>query len=355
MIAKSASEEEHVGHLLKLFQRLRKYKLRLNPSKCTFGVRSRKLLGFIVSQRGIEVDPDKVKAILEMPPPKTEKQVSDVIKYMSNWKMHSRIGKWVLALTEYSLAFMPLKSMKGQVVSDFIVDHAVVENPQLYVELKPWRLFFDGSTHKEGSGVGILLISPNGIPIKFKYRIEGPLCSNNEAEYEALIVGLEALLELGQPRLLNFFEYVDIKHVPRIKNQEENDLAQIASGYRISKEKLEELVEVRGKVMATRLSPRDLENTQLGYANKEEFKVLAIDTLIDTDWRSPILNYLKNLSIDTERKIKYIALSYVLMETNCSKSLSKSSSDSRACGFLPDDPSVSASSAVVKIFHASRL
>ena len=45
MIAKSIEEEEHVEHLLKLFKRLRKYKLRLNPNKCTFGVRSGNLLG----------------------------------------------------------------------------------------------------------------------------------------------------------------------------------------------------------------------------------------------------------------------------------------------------------------------
>lgn len=63
MIAKSKTEEEHVEYLLKLFQRPRKYKIRLNPNKCTFGVRSGKLLGFIVSQQGIEVDPDKVRAI----------------------------------------------------------------------------------------------------------------------------------------------------------------------------------------------------------------------------------------------------------------------------------------------------
>ena len=75
MIAKSKTEEEHVEYLLKLFQRMRKFKLRLNPSNCTFGVRSGKLLGFIVSQKGIEVDPNKVKSIQEMPAPRTEKQV----------------------------------------------------------------------------------------------------------------------------------------------------------------------------------------------------------------------------------------------------------------------------------------
>jgi hypothetical protein len=75
MIAKSRIEEEHLDNLQKLFEHLRKFKLRLNPNKCTFGVRTGKLLGFIVSERGIEVDPAKVKAIQEMPAPKTEREV----------------------------------------------------------------------------------------------------------------------------------------------------------------------------------------------------------------------------------------------------------------------------------------
>ena len=69
MIAKSKQDENHVDVLRKLFERLRKFQLKLNPEKCTFGVTSGKLLGFMVSRRGIEVDPDKVKAIVEMPPP----------------------------------------------------------------------------------------------------------------------------------------------------------------------------------------------------------------------------------------------------------------------------------------------
>jgi hypothetical protein len=75
MIAKSKDEESHILSLRKLFERLRKYQLKLNPVKCTFGVKSGKLLGFVVSDKGIEVDPDKVKAIQDMPAPKTEKEV----------------------------------------------------------------------------------------------------------------------------------------------------------------------------------------------------------------------------------------------------------------------------------------
>ena len=74
MIARFHTEEEHLDHLHKLFERLKKYKLRLNPNKCTFGVRSSKLLGFVVSGKGIEVDPAKFKAIQEIPAPRTEKE-----------------------------------------------------------------------------------------------------------------------------------------------------------------------------------------------------------------------------------------------------------------------------------------
>ena len=75
MIARSHTEEEYLDHLHKLFERLKKYKLRLNPNKCTFGVRSGKLLNFIVSGKGIEVDPAKVKAIQEISATRTKKEV----------------------------------------------------------------------------------------------------------------------------------------------------------------------------------------------------------------------------------------------------------------------------------------
>lgn len=75
MIVKSKEEEDHVVNLQKLFDRLRKHQLKLNLAKCTFKATSGKLLGFIVSRKKIEVDPDKVKEILDMPPPRTKIEV----------------------------------------------------------------------------------------------------------------------------------------------------------------------------------------------------------------------------------------------------------------------------------------
>ena len=74
MIVKSKDRGSHAINLRKLFKRIKEYRLGLNPQKCTFGVTVGKLLGFLVSNRRIEVDPSKIKAILEMPPPKSEKE-----------------------------------------------------------------------------------------------------------------------------------------------------------------------------------------------------------------------------------------------------------------------------------------
>ena len=75
MIVKSKTIEEHAANLQKFFERIRDYKLRLNLQKCTFGVTIGKLLGHLGSSRGIKVDLTKIKAILDMPPTKTEKEV----------------------------------------------------------------------------------------------------------------------------------------------------------------------------------------------------------------------------------------------------------------------------------------
>ncbi|PKI56401.1 hypothetical protein CRG98_023204 [Punica granatum] len=75
MIAKSKEGEDHLVNLGRLFDRLKEYKLRFNPAKCTFSARSGKLLGFVVSERGIEVDPDKIKAIRELPPPSSVREI----------------------------------------------------------------------------------------------------------------------------------------------------------------------------------------------------------------------------------------------------------------------------------------
>ena len=75
MVVKSKVVSEHLGDLGNIFEVLRKYKLRLNASKCSFGVGLSKFLGYMVTQRGIEVNPDQIKAINNLQSPRNPKEV----------------------------------------------------------------------------------------------------------------------------------------------------------------------------------------------------------------------------------------------------------------------------------------
>ena len=75
MVVKSKMVSEHLGDLRAIFEILRKYKLRLNASKCSFGMGLSKFLGYMVTHRGIEVNPDHIKAIKNLRSPRNPKEV----------------------------------------------------------------------------------------------------------------------------------------------------------------------------------------------------------------------------------------------------------------------------------------
>jgi hypothetical protein len=80
--------------------------------------------------------------------------------------LSDRIGKWAYALIEYDLSYEPLKAMKGQIVTDFIVEHQIDDRHTAdldLVSLVPWRLYFDGSVCSNDQGVGVVYISPYGV------------------------------------------------------------------------------------------------------------------------------------------------------------------------------------------------
>uniref|UniRef100_J3MEC9 Uncharacterized protein n=1 Tax=Oryza brachyantha TaxID=4533 RepID=J3MEC9_ORYBR len=250
---------------------------------------------------------------------------TDVIKYMLQKPILSgRIGKWAYALVEYDLAYEPLKSMKGQIVADFIVDHRINDDMEMvgYLSVCPWKLYFDGLACKQGQGVGIVLVSPRGAIFETSVRMEYFL-TNNQAEYEALLLGLQILESMGVRNveaygdsllvvqqisgnyqcfdgLLNVYlerclkiienlDYFIIKHICREENVRANDLAQQASGYQMS----------RDKVLA-------IERPMLEY-----FEVNMVES---DDWRKPLISYLENPSQTVDRKLRRQALKYTLLD-----------------------------------------
>ncbi|XP_049369418.1 uncharacterized protein LOC125834305 [Solanum verrucosum] len=95
VIIKSKKGSNHLDDLRKLFARLRKYNLKLNPAKCVFGVPAGKLLGFIVSRRGIELDPSKIKSIRDLPPPKSKKESTVICEPIFKLLKKDAAVKWI--------------------------------------------------------------------------------------------------------------------------------------------------------------------------------------------------------------------------------------------------------------------
>ena len=83
IVVKSKTRGDHLAILRKVFERCQLYKLHMNPLKCAFGVTAGKFLGFLVHQRGINVDPNKVQSIATMKPPATLTQLKSFLGKLS--------------------------------------------------------------------------------------------------------------------------------------------------------------------------------------------------------------------------------------------------------------------------------
>nr|ABA97489.1 retrotransposon protein, putative, unclassified [Oryza sativa Japonica Group] len=293
--------------------------------------------------------------------------------------LSGRIGKWAYALIEYDLPYEPLKSMKGQIVCDFIVYHHIdiaYEGEVCLVEVIPWRIYFDGSSCKEGQGTGVVLFSPNGMCYEASVRLEY-YCTNNEAEYNALLFGLQVMEMVGAKYveafgdselvvqqvagiykcldeslnryldscldiIANFDNFV-IRHIARRDNSRANDLAQQASGYNVKKglflileepvlnfKSLCEIGKTRDQGRSDRRCTAGLTGDQgrsdrlhaaglTGHPERSDRPCVAgLTGLVwpgtEEDWRIPLIQYLKDPTLKVDRKIRRQAFKYTLLD-----------------------------------------
>ncbi|WJZ84327.1 hypothetical protein VitviT2T_003936 [Vitis vinifera] len=112
MIVKSRDKANHLAALERFFERIIQFRLRLNPKKCTFGVTSEKLLGYMVSERGIEADPDKIKVILDMPMPRIKRGIRGFLGRLQY------INRFIARLTDICEPIFRLLRNSQPIVSD---------------------------------------------------------------------------------------------------------------------------------------------------------------------------------------------------------------------------------------------
>ncbi|XP_062013814.1 uncharacterized protein LOC133730196 [Rosa rugosa] len=450
VVVKSWKRGDHIADLRKVFELMRRHKLKMNPVKCVFGVQAGDFLGFIVHQRGIEVPEDKASTVINASPPRTKKELqrllgkinflrrfisnsagkiqpfspllklqgqsefvwepkhqeafdrikaylasppvlvppragfplklyisaaeasigsllaqddeggiehaifylsrtltdcetrytpmeklcltlyfsacklrhymlsfttciiaqTDLVKYMlSRPILQGRIGKWVLALSEFSLQYVPQKAVKGQAIADFLAHLPMVDIPATN-ELE--------------------------IVTTTASRLDLARIPEYAAEYEALIIGLEVLLELGvrdvQIRgdsqlvinqlqekyicaswllmpylnraieLLDQFDDVNLEYIPRERNFKANKLAQLATGFTLKYGVRERILKVERRTLPS----------WLAWPDPPDDPVVAQLEPIDVDWRIPLINDLKRPDPTADRKIRFLALNFFL-------------------------------------------
>ena len=123
-----------------------------------------------------------------------------------------RITRWGVYLGSLGVEYKPRTAIKGQVLAEFLAKFQydpsspsllIPVDSQLDLGTKKWELFVDGASNSKGSGAGIVLISPEGQTLEQAVRLKFT-ASNNEAEYEALLIGLRTAKKLDATHLQVF-------------------------------------------------------------------------------------------------------------------------------------------------------
>ncbi|XP_059650555.1 uncharacterized protein LOC132296362 [Cornus florida] len=242
MVVKNKKAAEHLEHLQDVFGVLRRYGMKLNPTKCSFDVSSGQFLGYVVNNRGIKASPAQAEALIKNAEPRTIKEVQALtgrIAALSRFisKLSDRCkpffdtirghGKQVWGMSNESIAtnavlvrcdegkqfpvFYVNKTMaepkrrtfiKGQAVTDFLLE-CDAEDMEEDLGGSSWKLFIDGSSNQMGAGIRIKMQTPEGAMLSQAVRLEFR-ATNNEAEYEALLAGLKLAKELKVRSLVAF-------------------------------------------------------------------------------------------------------------------------------------------------------
>uniref|UniRef100_J3MCF0 RNA-directed DNA polymerase n=1 Tax=Oryza brachyantha TaxID=4533 RepID=J3MCF0_ORYBR len=433
IVVKSKHREDHLQHLAKVFERLRKHKLKVNPMKCAFGVLSGKFLGFIVTKKGIQIDPTKIEAIVKMPAPVNlhklkslqacQNAFNDIKEYLINPHVLSapvkgrphilytaampaslgallaqtndegketalyylsrtlvgveynypdmeniclalvfaaqklrhymlehtiylvsradplryilnkmilsgRLAKWAMFLSQFDITFIPQKSIKGQALANFLAAHPIPDNFPIDDDLpgeevfttsiadSSWKMYFDGACRRSGAGAGVVFVTPTEDIIPYSFTLTTTI-SNNAAEYEALIIGLEIALNMGldtlyvygdsqliinqltgtytikkeglmpylsrAKQLVAMFTDWNIQHIVRSQNERADALASLAASMALNDDKT-----LVVQVEERRVLPILTENENKIPSTTMVTNVYEIET---GDWRTPFLDY----------------------------------------------------------------
>jgi hypothetical protein len=115
-----------------------------------------------------------------------------------------RIAKRAIKLGVHNITYDPRHAIKSQALADFFIVWEEAQQPTSPADINHWTLYFDGSKNLKGAEAGIVLNSPKGDTMRYVLQLQFEPCTNNMAEYEALLHGMRIAKEMGATRLRCF-------------------------------------------------------------------------------------------------------------------------------------------------------
>ncbi|XP_075655237.1 uncharacterized protein LOC142625473 [Castanea sativa] len=247
---------------------------------------------------------------------------------MSSLKAAERMALWAIELSQFDVQYLRRTVIKGQVITDFIVEFTNMES-QWPKEPSHWSIHTDGSSNKHAGRIGVVLHSLKGDKIECMVQLDFPT-TNKEAEYEALVAGLDLTKAVGATSVIVYYDSQVVT-------------SQVNSDYECKGERMKKFMDQVRKCISKLQArffqiPRE-ENEQANHVAKAASakymplpgKVLSffqISPLIDdvgvqevnseSNWATPIVSYLKDGKLpngkEAARKLKVQAAQFVLIK-----------------------------------------
>ncbi|GKV35101.1 hypothetical protein SLEP1_g43414 [Rubroshorea leprosula] len=336
ILVKRKSLDQHIEDLKQVFEVLKTHNMKLNPTKCTFGVKAGKFLGFMLTSRGIEVNPEKIRAVLEMKPPSSTKEVQKLMgkvvalsraipgeklylyiatsieaistalvredgskqepmyyvskvlqgvetRYKPLEKLAyakpdlaRRLVRWSIELTEFELEFQPRRAMKAQVLADFIAELSKEEKAVMQAPLIDVPCKRKAPEPKKPT---------KNLPSNLVWNlyVDGP--SNAAGKYEALLGGLRLAKAAG-------VEYLRIYSDSQLIGYE---LSQVRRLENLKVDALEKMASIGLGVSGVEVYIETLSSPSIEMEN-------ALPTQEEQSWINPILTFLKSGILPEDEK-----------------------------------------------------
>ncbi|XP_075098061.1 uncharacterized protein LOC142175376 [Nicotiana tabacum] len=291
--------------------------MKLNPKKCSFGVPSGKIaaLGRFISrsseksvkffsilkkQNQFEWTEEcrqalkNLKAYLTNPPLLSKPRDGErlfvylavaevVVSAVLVREDKGRLAKWAIELSEYDIIYQPRTAIKSQILADCVTDFNTKITPEVEKELQiftganpgTWIFFTDGSSNVKGVVLGIVLIPPSGESIR--QAIKCYPITNNEAEYEAVIAGLELVRELSMEKIM-------------IKSDPQLVVNQMQGTYTAREARMQQCLEKARELV---MQFQSWKNVQIPREKMQKQTHWLTLLQLQKDWRNEIVNFLQ--------------------------------------------------------------